>query len=64
MLVLSRRVGERILIDGGIVVTIAQVKGNQVRIALEAPPQVGIYREEILLDLDAGTRRGGEMSAI
>jgi carbon storage regulator len=63
MLVLSRRVGERIVIDGGIVVTVAQVKGNQVRISLEAPPRVGIYREEVLLGLDVGTRQGGGVSA-
>jgi carbon storage regulator len=45
MLVLSRKLGERIVIDGGIVVTVVQIKGNQVRIALDAPPHVGISRE-------------------
>jgi carbon storage regulator len=47
MLVLSRKVGERVVIDGGIVVTVVRVQNNQVRLAFEAPPDVGIYREEI-----------------
>jgi carbon storage regulator len=64
MLVLSRRSGERIVIDGGIVVTVVQVKANQVRIAIEAPSQVGIYREEILPGFVAAMKPGGEVSAI
>jgi carbon storage regulator len=64
MLVLSRRVGERSVVDGGIVVTVVRVKSNQVRIGLEAPPRVGIYREEVLPGVAAGTGRGGEVSAV
>jgi carbon storage regulator len=64
MLVLSRRVGERIIIDGGIVVTVARVRNNQVRIAIEAPPRVGIYREELLPGFTARMPQGGEVSAI
>ncbi len=63
MLVLSRRVGERIVIDGGIVVTVVQVKTSQVRIAIEAPPHVGIYRDELLPGFVARMRQGGEVSA-
>src|SRR4051794_8645712 len=48
MLVLSRKVGERVVIDGGIVVTLVRIDGNQVRLAFEAPREVGIYREEVL----------------
>ena len=64
MLVLSRRPGERIVIDGGIVVTVVQVRNNQVRIGLEAPPHVGIYREEALPGSAAGMEQGSEVSAI
>ena len=64
MLVLSRRLGERIVIDGRIVLTVVQVKTSQVRIAIEAPPHVGIYREEILPGFAAAASRGGEVSAI
>jgi len=63
MLVLSRRLGERIVIDGGIVVTVVQLKTSQVRIAIEAPPHVGIYREEILPGFVAAMKPRGEVSA-
>lgn len=48
MLVLSRKMNEKIVIDGGIVVTIVRIDRNQVRIGIEAPGHVGIFREEIL----------------
>ncbi len=48
MLVLSRKVNEKIVIDGGIVVTIVKIEGGQVRIGIEAPNHVKVYREEIL----------------
>lgn len=47
MLILSRNKGEKININQDIVVTILEVTGDQVRIGIEAPPQVSIYREEI-----------------
>jgi carbon storage regulator len=64
MLVLSRRAGERIIIDGGIVVTVARIKNNRVRIAIEAPPRVGIYREELLAGFTARMPQGGEVSPV
>ena len=47
MLVLSRKLNEKIIINGNIVVTIVKVDRNQVRIGIEAPGDVPIYREEI-----------------
>ena len=47
MLILSRKVGERILIDGHIVVTVVEVQGKRVRLGIEAPPEVIIHREEV-----------------
>ena len=47
MLVLSRTIGEAIIIDGCIRVTITPVKGNQVRIGITAPPDVSVDREEV-----------------
>jgi len=47
MLVLSRRVGERIQIGPDIVVTVARLTGNSVRIAVEAPKSVKIVRSEL-----------------
>jgi len=47
MLILTRRIGEKLIIDDDIVLTVLAVKGSQVRIGVEAPDNVGIYREEI-----------------
>jgi hypothetical protein len=44
-------------------VTATQIKGTQARIAIEAPPWVGFYREEVLPGFAAGMPRGGELSA-
>lgn len=50
MLVLSRRVGEKIEIGNGITVTVLRVTGKSVRIGIEAPECVSIRRSEIPLD--------------
>jgi carbon storage regulator len=48
MLVLSRKLNEKIVIDGNIVVTIVKIDRNQVRIGIQAPGDVPIQREELL----------------
>jgi carbon storage regulator len=47
MLVLSRREGERILIGPDVVVTVLNVRGDRVRLGIEAPPELLIVREEL-----------------
>ena len=47
MLVLSRKVGERVVIGDQIVVTVLEVKGRQVRLGFEAPSNVQIWRGEL-----------------
>lgn len=47
MLILSRSKGQKIMINHDIVISIVEVSGDQVRIGIEAPEQVSIYREEI-----------------
>jgi carbon storage regulator len=47
MLVLSRKLGEKIVIGNNIVVTVVKIDRNQIRIGIEAPPEVPVYREEI-----------------
>jgi carbon storage regulator len=47
MLVLGRKVGERVLIGEGVVLTVVAVRGSQVRLGIEAPVEVTIRREEL-----------------
>jgi carbon storage regulator len=48
-LILSRRVGERVMIGSDVIVTILAIKGGQVRIGVDAPRSVPVHREEIAL---------------
>lgn len=47
MLILTRRVGETLMIGDDVTVTVLGVKGNQVRIGVNAPKDVAVHREEI-----------------
>lgn len=47
MLILTRRVGETIIIDNDIRITVLAAKGNQLRLGIDAPADVEVHREEI-----------------
>jgi carbon storage regulator len=48
MLVLSRKRDERIVIGDNIVITIVDVRGDKVRLGIEAPPEIPVHRQEIV----------------
>jgi len=47
MLILTRKVGERLVIGDVVTVTVLGVKGNQIRVGIDAPHEVEVHREEI-----------------
>lgn len=58
MLILTRRIGESVMIGKEIQVTVLGVKGNQVRVGVNAPKEVPVHREEIFerIKLEEGKR--------
>ena len=59
MLILTRRVGETLMIGDSVSVTVLGVKGNQVRIGITAPKDVAVHREEICQRIQRGDEAGG-----
>ncbi len=59
MLVLSRKLNESIVIGDHIRITVVGIRGNQVRIGIEAPGDVSIMREELLAQESKGAGRAG-----
>ena len=57
MLVLSRKIGEKIRINDNIVLTIVDVRGDKVRLGIDAPRDIPIHREEIVEAIAAEERR-------
>lgn len=57
MLILSRRVGENLMIGDKVIVHVLQVKGGQVRIGVTAPKDVAVHREEIYQRIQGGQAR-------
>jgi carbon storage regulator len=59
MLILTRRVGETVMIGDDVTVTVLGVKGNQVRIGVNAPRDVAVHREEIFERIKREEQEGG-----
>lgn len=54
MLILTRRIGETVMIGDEVSVTVLGVKGNQVRLGVDAPRSVGVHRKEIYQRIERG----------
>jgi carbon storage regulator len=63
MLILTRKPGESIYIGDGIKVVIVEIKGNQIRLGIDAPSDVRIYREEIYLQILEENKKAAESSS-
>ena len=59
MLILTRRIGESLQIGDNVKVTVLSVRGNQIQLGIEAPPEVAVHREEIYERLKREQREGG-----
>ncbi len=53
MLILTRRIGEKVMIGDAILVTVLEVKGEQVRVGIAAPVEVPVHREEVYERIEA-----------
>lgn len=58
MLVVTRKVDQAVMIGEDIVVRVVEVNGQQVRLGIEAPRQLGVWREEIYEQMQGGNRDG------
>lgn len=59
MLILTRRINETLMIEDDVNITIIGIKGNQVRLGINAPKSIAVHRKEIYLKIKEDEERGG-----
>ncbi len=57
MLILTRRIGETLMVGDEVTVTVLGVKGGQIRIGIDAPKEVEVHREEVFNRIKAGKNK-------
>jgi len=60
MLILSRKLGERIIIGDDVVISIVEVRGDQVKLGIEAPRNVKVFRQEVFNSIQQENLRAAE----
>jgi len=63
LLVLTRRANQSIMIGSDVVVTVLEVRGDQVRIGIDAPRSISVHREEVFRELEAANRAAASPDA-
>lgn len=63
MLRITRRAGERVIVGGDVVVEVLEIRGGTVRLGIDAPRSVSIYREEIWLEVKRENEAAASASA-
>ena len=61
MLALSRKTGEGLIIDGNIEIKVLEIQGDKVKIGIQAPKEIGIYREEIYEQIKVSNEEAASM---
>lgn len=64
MLALSRKKNEALVIDNNVEITILEIKGDQVKIGIEAPKNVSIYRKEVYLQIQEANKQAMETEGL
>ena len=64
MLVLSRKKGQGIMLGDNIEITIIEIQGDQVRIGINAPKNVSIYRKEIFLEIQEENKKAANVGVV
>jgi carbon storage regulator len=62
VLILTRRVGENVIVGDDIVISVIEVRGDAVRIGIQAPRSVSVHREEVYLELQRANREAASSS--
>ena len=62
MLILTRRVGENVIVGDDIVISVIEVRGDAVRIGIQAPRSVSVHREEVYIELQKANQAAASAS--